>query len=375
MATIHPGPELVPLVRFGPPELDAVHLILRGTSVVDWFRLHFRDRSEIEAFIRLNEFYLERPEDQAHLDQLKHRALAYLRDHLRYRRVPDTIVDASIIDLLDYASGTGRRVYRFYACLVLKVMHLLHYISGHELLGALPITQAEARVLLRAKVERVVRGLFERNFPIVDFAGNTKTHHSTVSKLLAKRESQAAQVFDKLRFRFVVARLEDIPPLLVALIRELVPFNYIIPDQANNTLVDLPSMLVRAGNLHAIRAQRPEESPAEGILNEAIESFETGQRNELSGPDYRVVNFVAEVPIRLDGVIWEGGAQGRGPVTFGTVEFQVVDQVTAHRNETGPNRHALYKARQRSRVRSRLERGKRGVSSVDPREREGLSEG
>ena len=372
--------------------------------MVDWFRLHFRNRSEIEAFIRLNEFHLDNERDVEHLDHIKHRALAYLHDHLKYRRVPEVVVEADVVALLEFASGKGRRAHRYYACLVLKVMHLLHYITAHELSGALPVTQAEVAVLLHAKVERVVRGLFERNFPIVEFSGNTKTHHSVVSKLLAKKESQATQVFDKLRFRFIVARLEDIPPLLVALLRELVPFNYTVPAQANNTLVDLPSVLVRAGNLHAIRAQssRPtapgaqddrlpatgaqagpptatgtrgagRASKGDGQLNEPMAAFETGRRNDLSGPDYRVVNFVAEVPIRLDGVIWDSAAaiDHRGPVGFGTVEFQVVDQETSRRNETGPNRHALYKNRQRTRVRDRLEHGKRGLRSrdIDARER------
>lgn len=359
------------MVRFEPFELDAIHLLLRGTSVVDWFRLHFRDRDEIEAFIRLNELHLENPSDRAHLERLKSRALDYLRDHLKYRRVPESIKDADLVGLIDYASGKGRRAHRFYACLMLKVIHLLHYVAAHELLAAMPITQAEVHVLLRAKVERVVRGFLERNFPIVEFSGNTKTHHSTVSKLLAKRETQAAQVFDKLRFRFIVGRLEDVPPLLIALTRELVPFNYLVPDQANNTLVDLPEMLVRAGNLHAIRAIRGEgPQPPDAPLNEPMASFETGRRNEFSGPDYRVVNFIAEVPVRLAGVVGEGnfGAEGRGPVGFGTVEFQVLDLMTARRNETGPNRHALYKGRQRSRVRTRLERGKRGLSAGVPEE-------
>ncbi len=365
VATIHPGAELVPIVRFEPGELDAIQLILRGTSVVDWFCLHFRNREEIEAFIRLHEFDLSKAVDRSHLDGLQRRALSYLREHLRYRRIPEAVMKCDVAGLLDYASGKGRRAYRFYACLVLKVMHLLHYITAHDLLSSLPVTQAEISVLLHAKVERVVRGLLERNFPIVAFSGNTKTHHSVVSKLLAKRESQAAQVFDKLRFRFVVARLEDVPPLLVALSRELVPFNYIVPDQAKNTLVDLPKMLVRAGNLHAIRALRSDPKDSGIPLNEPMAAFETGRRNDLSGPDYRVVNFVAEIPVRLDGMVWEQSVGGgaRGPVVFGTVEFQVVDDLTAHRNETGPNRHSLYKGRQRARVRSRLERGKRGLRS------------
>jgi uncharacterized protein (TIGR04552 family) len=50
---------------------------------------------------------------------------------------------------------------------------------------------------------------------------------------------------------------------------------------------------------------------------------------------------------------------GLGPIVFGTLELQVVDRATALKNETGENRHTLYKRRQLARVRERLERGKR----------------
>ena len=48
------------------------------------------------------------------------------------------------------------------------------------------------------------------------------------------------------------------------------------------------------------------------------------------------------------------------PGVFGVVEFQLVDKVTAQKNEAGDNRHALYKARQRQRVK-RLEAGRKGA--------------
>ena len=38
-----------------------------------------------------------------------------------------------------------------------------------------------------------------------------------------------------------------------------------------------------------------------------------------------------------------------------TTEFQVVDDMTAKTNELGDNRHALYKQRQRVKVKERLE--------------------
>jgi len=354
--TLHPDGGAVPLGRFGHHEIDCLRLLLRGSSVVDWYRLHFRRKDEVRAFLRVNELDPDDPVDEARLADLHARATEYLIDHLRYR-VPEVIRDSDPIELFELASGKGRRAYRLYACLTLKVMHILHHVEAHELLSMLPISNAEVAVLLHAKVERVVRGLLERRYPIVDFSGSTKSYYSTVSKLLAKKDTQATQVFDRIRFRIVVERLEDIPPLLVALMRELIPFNYVVPSQSENTLIDADDMMIRSGNLAAIRAEKDAAA-----LNET-EKVErrAGPRNEFSGRDFRILNFVVQVPVRVDRVVpfQSRRLMGLGPVVFGTVEFQVVDRATALKNESGQNRHALYKRRQLARVRERLERGKR----------------
>jgi len=219
------------------------------------------------------------------------------------------------------------------------------------------VSQAELAVLLRAKIERAVRGLIERGFPIVDFAGNMKTPSSIYSKLLGKRDAQSSLIFDKLRFRLVSERPEDLPSLLLALTRELVPFNYVVPGQTHNSLVDLYRALVRAGNVAVMLA---EEDPL--ALNEPrVTDLSGDRRNEFSGQNYRVVNFVADLPLRIDRVLHLPDAQVRnlGPVVFGAVEFQLVDRATSDTNETGESRHELYKERQRIKVRERLERGSR----------------
>jgi uncharacterized protein (TIGR04552 family) len=354
---IHPSHDVMPLGRLGHHEIDVLRLLLKGASVVDWFRLHLADADEIDAYLRVNELEPNDPEDRARLAALRKKAVVYLVEHLGYK-VPEVIADGDFRSLVLYAAGKGRRAYRMYACMALKVMHIIHYTEAHELLSMLPISDAELAILLTAKVERVVRGLLERNFPLVEFTGNTKTDYSILSKLLAKKSTQATALFDKVRFRFVVARREDIPPLLVAITRELVPFNYLVPNQAENTLVDIESMLVRAGNLPAIRARKNEDSD----LNESGDDVQGESKNEFSGPDYRIVNFVAEVPIRADRILsFEGNPrlEDLGRVVFGTVEFQVVDHVTAKSNEIGENKHSLYKRRQLLKVQERLERGKR----------------
>lgn len=358
MRSVHPGSEVVPLAAIGPTDFDVLRHILRGSSVVDWVRLHFRSAEEIRAFLRVNGFDPDDEADRARLEQVRAKALHFLTD-LSYRRIPERIKAADTFALLELASGRGRRVHRFYACLTLKVMHIIHYTEAHELFSRLPLSNAELAVLLRGKIEHRVRGLIERGFPIVAFSGGVKTQSSVVAKLLAKVDTQAAQVFDKLRFRFVVQRMEDVPSLIIGLTRELLPFNYLVPRQSHNTLLDLDAMLVRAGNLLAIREARGESLKLNEPGGEAVLSPRT---NECSGPTYRVVHFISEIPVRIDRVLPLRGVtlRDRGGVSYGTVEFQISDAQTAQQNESGENRHALYKRRQLRRVRQRLERGRVG---------------
>jgi uncharacterized protein (TIGR04552 family) len=355
----HPAADVVPLGRFDLHDLDSVRLLLRGSSVIDWYRLHFRTKSDIDAFLRVNEIDPDDPADRTRIAEIHTRSVRYLEEHLGYHVLDEIAECTDIRHLFEYASGTrGRRKDRLFACLTLKVMHIIHHVDAYELLSMMPISHAETAVLMQAKIERAVRGLIERNFPIVEFTGNTKAPYSVVSKLLAKKDTQSAQVFDKLRFRFVVERLEDVPSLLLALTRELTPFNYLVPNQADNSLLDLDRLLMRAGNLTAIRAQREEEHE---LNEEPAPDMTVSRRNEFSGPDYQVVNFVADVPLRIDHVLsfTSERLRGLGCVIFAPVEFQVVDRMTADSNESGENKHSLYKRRQRIKVKERLERGKR----------------
>lgn len=366
---IHPSADVVPLGRFDLHDIESIRLLLRGSSVVDWVSMHFATSEEIDAFIRLNELDPDDPKDHGRLLELQHKSVRYLEEHLRYR-VPEVFKDSVDVRYLFRCASLlkGRRTHRFYACMLLKVMHIISHSDSYELLSMLQVSQAELAVLVHAKIERVVRGLLEREFPIVEFTGNLKTPNSIYSKLLAKKDTQSAQIYDKLRFRFVMERLEDIPPLLLAMTRELLPFNYIVPGQTHNSLVDLYRMLVRSGNVNAVRAERDGVSWNEPPLTDLT----SDRRNEFSGPDYRVVNFVADVPLRVDRMLSvpDSWVRELGPVVFGSVEFQLVDVVTAEQNELGENRHTLYKARQRAVVKQRLERGKRSNKPLADEEAE-----
>ena len=80
-------------------------------------------------------------------------------------------------------------------------------------------------------------------------------------------------------------------------------------------------------------------------------------KNEFSGSDYRMINFIVDYPVRLpEGRFGKHGFE-LGRVVFLMVELQIVDEETARHNEEGENAHHLYKERQYKVVVSRLKRG------------------
>ena len=95
------------------------------------------------------------------------------------------------------------------------------------------------------------------------------------------------------------------------------------------------------------------------------ESEQTGS-NEFSGPTYRVINFVADLPVRIDQFLLSvpGAENDLGAVIFVLTEFQVMDAETAQLNEAGENSHQHYKSRQHDRVKFRLTQGEKGLRDL-----------
>ena len=62
---------------------------------------------------------------------------------------------------------------------------------------------------------------------MVEFEWSRKHADSLITKLLAKKESIAADVYDKLRFRMITTR-RAAAVIMRELTQRLVPFNYVI---------------------------------------------------------------------------------------------------------------------------------------------------
>src|SRR5262249_46424936 len=82
----------------------------------------------------------------------------------------------------------------------------------------------------------------------------------------------------------------------------------------------------------------------------------------FSAPSYRVIHFVADVPVRVPPSFMQlapPGSEPLGPVVYLLCEFQLVDAETEASNESGDASHSAYKQRQRDALFRRLRLGSR----------------
>lgn len=333
------GPGILP----GLQDIEQVRLVLRGDSVIDWRRLAFRDRGHVEEFLEVLGFDAADRDDQLRMMDVQRRALQYIETHYAremakaVRRPPD------VQALFLLASRPGPE--QLDACMLLKVMHIVHHAAGRELLYKLPVPINELFYRVETQVFEAVDSLKAHGIQIAEFAASRKTEDSIFTKLLCKAESLAADVHDRLRFRIITETLGDLFGALVHLTRTLFPFSYVLPGSARNDLIDLAATLDGDERLQ----------PLAPLLQE-LGGPNRAPVNTFSAAGYRVINFVVDIPVLVDDLIERvpDHTRRKGRVVFLLVEFQLVDRVTHRLNDTGDNRHSLYKERQRVQVFNRL---------------------
>jgi uncharacterized protein (TIGR04552 family) len=327
--------------------MDLLRVLLRGESVIDFKRLALNSLEAVDEFLRVQEYHPDEPADRVRMEAIKREAIAYLRRNFEYP-IPRAVAEATVEDLFLLASGKGHK--QVCACVILKVMHVIHHLQGRELLSMLPLSDAEVFHLVEAKVYRVLGEMLARSLPITEFLGGRKNRDSLYTKLLSKSETIAAQIYDKVRFRVVARTPEDVLPVANHLARKLFPYNYVIPGESKNTLVRPRELAERVPSFGALLAEA-------GMGDELVSALVD---NRFSAPSYRVIHFVVDMPVRVGPEVLRKAppaALELGAVVFVLVEFQLVDQATELKNESGDASHARYKDRQRVAVKDRLRLG------------------
>lgn len=337
-------------------DLEGIRLVLRGGSVIDWHRLNFRARGEIDDFLLAQEFHADDQVDRARVEAVKHEAMSFLRRNFDFP-IPKPVAELDLAGLLELASTQGHR--QMCACLILKVMHIIHHLAARELLFMLPISDQEVFYLVEEKVYRVIGGMLSRGFPILEFTGGRKHKDSLYTKLLSKPDTIAANIYDKLRFRIVTRTQEDIFPTLNYLLRRVFPFNYVIPGQSTNTIFPFRAYCEAHPHLRTLLSDLQ-------LPPDVEEQRAAAGDNNFSSPSYRVTQFVVDMPVRVPREVLAQAppaAWSLGPIIFAQTEFQLIDRETEQSNEVGEASHSGYKARQKAAVMRRL---KVGLERDDP---------
>jgi uncharacterized protein (TIGR04552 family) len=354
MSSDRPAPErLKRIEEFSLADLEAVRLILRGDSVIDWHRLNFKSEDEVRECLLAQEFHPDEPADQKQLEAMKGEAISFLRRHFEFP-IPKPIENASVIELMMIAASSGHR--QMCACTILKCMHIIHHLQGRELLFVLPLSDQEVFHVVEEKVYRVIGSMLAGGFPITEFIGGRKNKDSLYTKLLSKQETVAAQIYDKLRFRIVTRGYDDIFPVMQYLTKKLFPFNYVIPGQSINSMFYFKDYCLK----------QPHLKPMLPSMQAGPDDDFTPSDNRFSAESYRVIHFVVDMPVRLPRKLLErapSSSWALGPIIFVVCEFQVIDRETEAKNERGDASHAKYKERQKKAVMRRLQLGMREMKT------------
>ena len=339
--------KLSDLSMLGLQEVQQVRLILSGGTAVEWRRLAFRDLDHVDQGLRVAGFDMDDPVDMMRLTNVHRRAVDYLERVLACVLSPGVVNPDDVRDLFLLASQPGPA--QSDACITLKTMHVIHHVTGRELLYRLPVSTADLFYRVETKVFDAIDRLKSSGVAISEFSGSRKTPSSIITKLLCSPKTHAVQVHDRLRFRIVTETYPDLFRALACLANWLIPFSYVVPGASRNDLIDLRRII--DANPHLGQFADPT-----GVAIDGDGWGQTIRRNEFSSPDYKVINFVIDMPVRIDDIIhrtpnyrFEDGA-----VVFLLVEFQLIDRQTKQANAVGSNQHNLYKLRQHQRVKERL---------------------
>jgi uncharacterized protein (TIGR04552 family) len=326
-------------------DAEAVRMLLTGESVIDWQRLAFTSLAEVDEFLATNGLVMHDTEDQERLRYVFNESVSYLEEHLHLRFPQELRDPPDVRDVFLYASQFGgfRRT-QILSCVILKLMHVIHHMEAADLRFKTAISEEQLLELAHRNLLQTANAMQEAGLNVLAFYGNRKSRSAVITKLLAKRESVAATIFDKVRFRIVVETEDDLLPALSWLSRMAFPFNYIIPNQSQNNLLPIHSLQ---------QALSDDEKPAFQQLEPDIDA----PRNEFSGASYRTINWIVDYPVRLPASTPGIFSFELGRIVFVMVEFQLLDEATARTNEQGENAHSRYKARQHRVVASRLKRG------------------
>src|SRR5688500_4644941 len=109
-----------------PRELDVVRHVLNGGSVVDWRRLEFSSREEVDAHLRLNKLDWHDPRDARYMKGVVADGAKFLEGLLGRKLVDEVVLAEDVRDICLLARRESTRRPRMDAGVTLKVMNSIY---------------------------------------------------------------------------------------------------------------------------------------------------------------------------------------------------------------------------------------------------------
>ena len=321
-------------------DLELLRLTLQGGSVFNWNQLAFQG-DDAQAFCRNLGFELDNPADIALIERIRDEGIAYLSEVFSFS-VPPSLRNADLLTLFHTAANPRSRHRRIYACTLLKAMHIINHFDAVEARQALKLADQELFRKAETRIYQTISQMMADRLPIVEFMGGRKQRASMVTKIISKDDPLSAQLFDKMRFRVVTATQNDVLPTISFLSRNLFPLNYILSGESYNTLFSFSSFV----------AQHPHLMRRADRLSTPLATEDSAYPVSIlhSSPRYRVVHWVADMPIRIenfeDAYTTDGVNPVPRPVIYVRAEIQILDRKSNRQNERGDASHKSYKQRQ-----------------------------
>ncbi len=345
--------------------------VLLGESIVDSLHLTLAKREAVDQFLKTNEFDWNDSEDRRRLQSIHNEAVSYLESILVRRLDKSVAKPDDIRELFSIAAqDESNRPFQLdtfppsedlpltkQACLLLKVMNIIHHINGHELLYSCPISRRQIAQKVDDKIGRELSRLKASGFPLTSFEGGRKPKESLITKLLCKRTTIASRINDRLRYQIIVPEKKDLVSLVVELFSTVLPCNYLMPGTTINQLID-PDLVMSSQELISHKARDMAHSIARSVSHLLPHSLE---EVDFTGSDYRILKFVVDVPVRIDthtAAINDLHTTELGVIIFSLVEMTLVDEATHAANQRGANAHDQYKSRQKRGALQRMLGGK-----------------
>lgn len=354
-------------------------VVAGAESTLDQSTLHIKTLTDADEFIKSYGFNLENQQEQERLWYFHRRALVLITDRLQYSvdeipeaiRVPEKLGD--LRNLLIWSSQENPKTksdkdLQRWSCAMLRCMHVFIHTEtdlfnsfSEEILRQTvgPIeraVQVSEKLYLKSEFESIELAKFEVK-PV-------KTAQSTVIKLLAKPDTSAMTVFDKIGFRFITHSVYDVFRVIRFLVSQhLMSFAHIMPNQSSNNMYPASEFLAYCDEVLAspqkhFNKKWPTEKEIDVSLEQYLKANENRflkffrKENSFSAKEFKYIKFICRRLVKVSLPTNDKGP--RELQFFYPFEVQIMTSDVFEKVQTGESEHAAYKNRQIQAARKRI---------------------